>query len=109
MFKYTHGLYNTDQILELDSDNTRRGHNFKLKKRHCKTATRSNFFSFRVVDVWNNLPHKVVNAPSLNSFKARIDKHWAKHKFALPLPRLQNEKEMITTNEEAEISSQADA
>ena len=109
VYKYTHGLYNTEQILELDNDNTRRGHNYKLKKRHCKTATRSNFFSFRVVDVWNNLPHKVVNAPSLNSFKARLDRLWANQKFTLPLPLLRNEKDLITTNEEAEISSQADA
>ena len=109
VYKYTHGLYNADQILELDNDDTRRGHNYKLKKRHCKTATRSNFFSFRVVAVWNNLPYKVVNAPSLNLFKARIDKLWSNHKFTLPLPPLQNEKEMINTNEEAETSLQADA
>ena len=110
-YKYTHGLYNTDQILEIDNDNTRRGHNYKLKKRHCKTATRSNFFSFRVVDIWNNLPHKVVNAPSLNAFKARIDRLWDKYKFLdqMPLPHLQTDYDTINTNEEAETSSQADA
>ena len=33
-YKYTHGLYQTEQILELDTDRTRRGHSYKLKKRY---------------------------------------------------------------------------
>jgi len=26
--------------------------------------------------LWNNLPNDVVSAPSLNSFKGRLDKYW---------------------------------
>ena len=29
-----------------------------------------------ITDQWNNLPEFIVNAPSLNSFKHRIDKLW---------------------------------
>jgi len=29
-----------------------------------------------IVDCWNALPNNVVEAQSLNSLKARIDKHW---------------------------------
>ena len=35
-------------------------------------------FPSRIVNIWINLPSKVVNAPSLNSFKNRIDSHWKK-------------------------------
>ena len=31
------------------------------------------FFSCRTVNIWNSLPSEVVNAPSLNSFKNRLD------------------------------------
>ena len=87
-YKYTHGLYLTDQILHLDQDNTRRGHNFKLKKRYSRTSARKHFFTFRVVDSWNNLPWAVVNAPSLNSFKSRLDKLWIKSRFTIKQPSL---------------------
>jgi len=53
-----------------------RGHDYKLMKRHCRSHARLSFFSFRVVTLWNNLPNDVVSAPSLNSFKGRLDKYW---------------------------------
>ena len=33
-------------------------------------------FTLRVTDQWNNLPLNIVDAPSLNCFKSRIDKLW---------------------------------
>ena len=33
------------------------------------------FFSFRVVNLWNCLSSNVVSAPSVNAFKERLDKH----------------------------------
>jgi len=41
------------------------------------------FFSCRVVTLWNNLPSKVVSAPSLNTFKGRLDKYWGHHCYSL--------------------------
>ena len=77
-YKYTHGLYNTNQdLLVREFETTTRGHSYKLKKRHCKSSLRQKFFSFRVVDSWNNLPSHVVNAPSLNS----LDKVWQSHMY----------------------------
>ena len=35
---------------------------------------RRNFFTQRVVNLWNSLPREAVEATSLNVFKARIDK-----------------------------------
>ena len=39
------------------------------------TTVRDHFFSNRVVErgAWNELPESVIRAPSLNSFKARLD------------------------------------
>jgi len=31
----------------------------------------------RITNVWNSLPFSVVTAPSVNSSKNRLDKHWA--------------------------------
>ena len=90
-YKYTHDFYTVNEgLLQRDDNTSTRGHNFKLKKRYCRTATRHNFFSFRVVDSWNQLPSSVVNAPSLNSFKSRLDKVWSHHAYTtnlqFPLP-----------------------
>ena len=42
-----------------------------------RSATRFNFYSFRIVDSWNYLPEDIINAPTLNTFKARLDKCWS--------------------------------
>ena len=42
-------------------------------------SLRSNFFAERVVSPWNTLPDSVVTAPSVNSFKSRLDHHWRNH------------------------------
>ncbi|KFV05879.1 hypothetical protein N340_14397, partial [Tauraco erythrolophus] len=35
--------------------------------------TRNKFFTVRVIRHWNRLPKEVVDAPSLEAFKARLD------------------------------------
>ena len=39
----------------------------------CKGDTRRNFFSYRVVAPWNNLPDLVKQANTVNQFKNRLD------------------------------------
>jgi len=34
------------------------------------------------VDYWNAIPNSIVEAPSINSLKARIDKHWKWKKWS---------------------------
>ena len=44
---------------------------------------RANSFSMRVIDTWNLLPPNVVLAPSVDSFKSRLNKNWYGHPLEL--------------------------
>ena len=74
-FQYLKGAYKQDGerlLTRMGSDRTR-GNGFKLKEGRFRLDVRGKFFTRRVVRCWNRLPREVVDAPSLEVFKARLD------------------------------------
>ena len=81
-YKYTHSKYTVyEDLLVRNEDSVAGGHSLKLQKRYCNSVTRFNFYSFLIVDSWNSSPEDIINAPTLDTFKARLDKCWSGWKF----------------------------
>ena len=60
------------RILEFSHNRITRGHSLKLQKKRVSTDLRQHFFSERVINQCNKLNEDAVTAPTLNSFKGRI-------------------------------------
>ncbi|PKU46691.1 hypothetical protein llap_3008 [Limosa lapponica baueri] len=74
-FQYLKGAYRRAReglLVRKCSDRTR-GNGFKLKEGRFRLDTRKKFLTVRVVRHWNRLPREVVDTPSLEVFKARLD------------------------------------
>ena len=87
VYKAISGIYDSDipNILQLQSAyiarDGNRGHSLKLFHQQWRKSIRANFFTVRVARTWNSLPSFVVEAPSLNAFKNRLDRVWGRESF----------------------------
>ena len=52
-----------------------RGHDMRIKGQKFRGNMRGNFFTQRVVAVWNDLPAEVVEAGSILTFKSKVDRY----------------------------------
>jgi len=73
--QYLKGAYNKkgDKIFSRACCDRTTGNGFKLKEGRCRLDIRKKYFTMRVVKLWNRLPREVGDAPSLETFKVRLD------------------------------------
>lgn len=78
-----HGIDNlgSDKLFGKSEDLHLKGHGVKLFKQQVQTTCWHKFFSQQVLDRLNSLPAKAVSAPSVESFKCRLDKHLGHYKL----------------------------
>ena len=82
VYKIMHGLddLNIEDLFILNNQQTR-GNSLKIYKPQSRLNIRQNSFPIRVINDWNSLPENIVNAPTLNTFKNRLDKQWVNRQY----------------------------
>jgi len=74
-FQYLKGSYRKEEenFFSQAHCNRTRSNDFKLRKGRFRLDIRKKVFTMRVVKHWNRLPRELVEAPSPETFKARLD------------------------------------
>jgi len=74
-FQYLKETYRKDgdSVFSRACSDRTRCNGFKLKEGRFRLAIRKKCFTVRVTKQWNRLPREVVDVPSLETFKVRLD------------------------------------
>jgi len=74
-FQYLKGTFRKDgdEFFSRDCSDRTRGNGFKLKKGRFRLHIRKGFFTMKVVKPWHRLSRELGDAPSLETFKVRLD------------------------------------
>jgi len=75
-FQCLKGAYRKDgdNLFSRDNSDRTMGNGFILRQGRFRLDIRKKFFTMRMVKHWNGLPREVVEAPSLETFKTRLDR-----------------------------------
>lgn len=65
----------SETLYTMNNNARLRGHSLKLQHGPSTSKPREHILPNRVVHTWNRLPDSVISAPSVNSFKNRLDKY----------------------------------
>ena len=84
LYQIFHGLVDLELLdfFSLSSYSSTRGHSRKLYKSRSSCRARSKFFSIRVINDWNSLPERIINAPSISNFKNLLDCYWNNYLYS---------------------------
>ena len=101
VLKITHNIYDeaVSPDLSFYARASTRGNNYKLVNHSFHYDLRKHFFLARIVNIWNSLPNSVVDASTVNTFKAQLDKFWShqavKYDFTADLTGTGNRSEEV--------------
>lgn len=77
-YKILNKYYNVPDLTDIYIKNENRhlrGHTLKLRVPSTSSNPHKHFLPNRIVNDWNKLPQSVISAPSVNSFKNRLDNY----------------------------------
>lgn len=78
-FKIMNGLVRLDVnelFTPVSMANNTRGHQQRVRRQKAHREVRAKSFSQRAINSWNSMPENVIQAPSLDTFKNRLDDVW---------------------------------
>jgi glycyl-tRNA synthetase (class II) len=109
VYKIIQGRYDPEAstIIKLMNDTEQRfstrTNSRKVIYNRANTNIRKNSFSIRIAKYWNKLPENIVNAPSINSLKNRLDKHWKDEELYYANHKVDISRSRVTYREIEEI------